>query len=76
MTGSGFNLSDIPSRLADQLRTTVTLTLADRFQYGDVLRCQQPDVVPEAGVRGRGLIAVDGRVLEYQTALAQPAEDD
>lgn len=76
VTGSGFNLSDIPSRLADQLRTTVTLTLADRFQYGDVLRCQQPDVVPEAGVRGRGLIAVDGRVLEYQTALAQPAEDD
>jgi S-DNA-T family DNA segregation ATPase FtsK/SpoIIIE len=36
----------------------------------------QFDILPEAGIKGRGLAYVDGRILEYQTALAVQADND
>lgn len=75
ITGAGFSISEIPGRLADNLRSTLCLELADVYQYGDALRTAQPPVRPEAGVHGRGLIRQDGRILEFQTALALPAAD-
>ncbi len=75
LTGGGFSMADIPTRLADQIRTTLTLELADAFQYGDALRTAPPKLLPEAGIHGRGLAGVDGTVLEYQTAVATPGED-
>ena len=76
ITGASFGITEIFSRLADNLRSTLTLELSDIYQYGDALRCLQPSLTPEAGVPGRGLIEVNGTILEYQTALALDGEDD
>ena len=75
VTAAGFGISEIPSRLGDQIRSTLCLSLSDSFQYGEALRVSLPAVLPEAGVPGRGLVVMDGRVLEFQTALALEAED-
>lgn len=76
ITAAGFGISEIQSRLGDHLRTTLCLELSDIYQYGDVLRIPQPAVFPESGIQGRGLINLDGAILEYQTALALIAADD
>ena len=76
ITGASFGLNEIFGRLADQIRTTLTLTLSDIYQYAEALRGPQPSVFPETGVQGRGLSIVDGITLEYQTALCNKAEDD
>ena len=75
VTGGGFSMTEIPTRLGDQIRTGITLELADAFQYGDALRTAPPKILPEAGIHGRGLVDRGGTVLEYQTALALPGED-
>lgn len=75
VTGGDFSSADIPPRLGDQLRTTLTLQLADAFAYGAAMRIPNPETLPESGVPGRGLADHNGAVLEYQTALALPIED-
>lgn len=76
ITGANFGITEIFSRLGDNLRTTLTLELSDIYQYSDALRCLQPSLTPETGVPGRGLTEVNGAILEYQTALALDGEDD
>ena len=48
----------------------------DKFKYADVMHTMKIDVLPEEGVRGRGLALVNGNLLEFHTALALSAEDD
>ncbi len=76
ITAAGFNIMEIPGRIADNIRTSLCLELTDIYQYGDALRCPQPQIFPESGTHGRGLVNLDGRVLEYQTAQAVEAQDD
>lgn len=76
LSGGGFSLSDIPNRLAGNIKTCLCLELKDRFTYTDYLHTMRFEVVPEAGVHGRGLCVIDRKVLEYQTALSLPARDD
>lgn len=76
VTAGGFGGTDIPNSLADNFRTTISLQMSDRFKYSDVLRTNHLDVYPEANVKGRGLVKIGGRVLEFQTALALKATDD
>ena len=76
MSGGGFGIAEIPNRIADNLRSVVCLEMGDKFKFGDVLRTMHFDVLPEEDVRGRGLIPVDGRILEFHTALARKAQDD
>ncbi len=76
ITGASFGITEIFSRLGDNLRTTLSLELSDIYQYGDALRCLQPSLTPEGGIPGRGLIEAGGAILEYQTALAAKNEDD
>lgn len=76
VSGSGFNSDEIPSRLGESLSTVLTLSLKDKYEYGELLHTMQIDVLPEKGVRGRGLAYYEGRVLEYQTALALEADND
>lgn len=76
ITGASFGITEIFSRLGDNLRTTLSLEMSDIYQYGDALRCLQPSITPEAGIPGRGLIEVNGAILEYQTALSLEGEDD
>ena len=75
-SSAGFGISEIPNRIGDNIRTVVSLEMSDKFKYMDVLRTTHIDVLPEAGIKGRGVGYVDGRILEFQTAVAVVAEDD
>lgn len=76
MSAAGFGMAEIPSRIGDNIRTVLSLEQADKFKYMEVLRISHLNILPEMDVRGRGLANVDGRILEFQTALSLPAEDD
>jgi len=76
VSAAGFGMSEIPSRIGDNIRTVFSLEQADKFKYMEVLRVTHLGILPETDVRGRGLANVDGRILEFQTALSLPADDD
>ena len=76
VTAAGYGISEIPGRIADNIRTNISLEQSDKFKYMEVLRVTKLGVIPEAGIKGRGLAEVDGRILEFQTAVAIEAEDD
>lgn len=76
ITAAGFGMSDVSNRIGDNIRSVVSLEMSDKFKYMDVLRTTHIDVMPEAGIKGRGIGYVEGRILEFQTALAFHAEDD
>jgi S-DNA-T family DNA segregation ATPase FtsK/SpoIIIE len=75
VTAGGISMQEIPSRMAENFRTALTLELPDPFAYGEVLHVIRPDVLPEARVKGRGLVYHGDRILEFQTALAAPSKD-
>lgn len=76
ITAGGFGITEIQSRIGDKLKTVICLEMVDKFKYADALRTIHFDVLPETGIKGRGLANVGGTILEFQTALAFPAEDD
>lgn len=76
ITAGGFGTGELQNRIADNFRSVICLELGDHFKYAEVLRTRAIDVLPEANIKGRGLANVNGRVLEFQTALALPAVDD
>lgn len=76
ITSAGFGISEIQNRIGDNIRTVISLEMSDKFKYLDVLRTTHVSVTPESGVKGRGIAFVEGRLLEFQTALAVSAEDD
>lgn len=76
ISAAGFGISEIPSQIGDNIRTVISLEQADKFKYMEVMRMTHINILPETDVRGRGLALVNGRVLEFQTALSLPAADD
>lgn len=72
----GFGMSEIPSRIGDNIRTIFSLSQADKFKYMEVLRTPHLENLPETGIKGRGITAIGGDILEFQTALSVPAKDD
>lgn len=76
VTAAGYGMAEIPGRIADNIRMNISLEQSDKFKYMEIMRVTKLDVIPEAGVKGRGLAEVDGRILEFQTAVAVEAEDD
>lgn len=76
IAGAGFNTTEIQVRLRDNIHRVVCMELMDRFQYGDCLNLMQIPVVPEPGIHGRGLVAINGEPLEFQAALPFTAPDD
>ena len=75
VSAGGIGMQELPSRLAENFRTGLSLEMPDMFAYGDVLRVVRPPVLPESKVKGRGLISYRERILEFQTALAAHAEN-
>lgn len=63
-------------RLYEKIKTTIALEMSDRFQYGDILRQYHIPVFPKANQKGRGLCRVQGKILEFQTALALEEQED
>ena len=76
ISGAGYGLTDITTRVGENLNTTLCLAMQDKFAYADYLHTMQIEVMPESGVKGRGLTHYGDRILEYQTALALEAEND
>ena len=76
LAAAGFSSMEIPTRVSDNIRRVVSLEMNDKFQYADVMRNMHLPVLPEVGVKGRGLVEVGEDILEFQTALAVEAEDD
>lgn len=76
LTANGFGSADIPGRVAENIKTVITTEMADKFAYGEVMHSYGIDVLPEAGVKGRGLAMYGKRMLEYQTALSIETQDD
>ena len=76
VTAGGFGGAEIPNRLAENFRNPISLEMGDKFKYGDILRTMHFATLPEANVKGRGLVNVGGAILEFQTALAVLADDD
>lgn len=76
VTAAGFGPSEIQAKIGDNIKTVICLEQGDKFQYADALRTMKLEVLPETGVKGRGLINVNGQFLEFQTALPIQAADD
>lgn len=76
LSGAGFSMTEIPGRLGENIRRTISLEMQDKFAYADVLKTMQITTLPESGVAGRGLVEIDGTVLEFQTCLSVEAADD
>lgn len=76
VSASGFGISAIPTRISDNIKTTITLEQQDKFKYMEVLHISKLELLPESNIRGRGLASVNDRVLEFQTALPVEAPDD
>lgn len=76
LSSNGFGSADIPNRVAENIKTVITTEMADKFAYLEVTHAPGTDVIPEAGIKGRGLALYGNRALEYQTALAFEAPDD
>ena len=76
ITAGGFGGAEIPNRLAENFRNPISLEMGDKFKYGDILRTMHFSTLPEANVKGRGLVNTGGTILEFQTALSVLADDD
>lgn len=76
LSSAGFGMAEIQNRISDNIKTVLSLEMGDKFKYMDVLRTTHMDVLPEVGIKGRGIGYVDGRLLEFQTAVAADTEDD
>ena len=73
---NGFGSFGLPTRIADHIKAVYALEMGDSFQYGEIFRGAKPQILPETGVKGRGLANMDGQILEFQTALCLMAKDD
>lgn len=76
ITCNAFGGAELQSKIADKMRQSICLELGDKYNYVDILHTSHLEVLPEANVKGRGLVEVSGSILEYQTALACRAEND
>ncbi|MBO5372065.1 MAG: type VII secretion protein EssC, partial [Lachnospiraceae bacterium] len=76
VSGGGIGMNDITSRVCENITESICLQLQDRYAYIDLLHSNQIDVLPESGVKGRGLVCVEDRILEFHAALAVDADND
>lgn len=76
VSGSGFGMNDITTRVGENLNTILCLALQDKYAYGELLHDMHIEVLPETQVKGRGLACYGKQILEYQTALAVRAQND
>lgn len=76
IAAAGFDTSEIPGRMRDTIHGRICLEMPDRFAYSDCLGVPMVNVIPDHSIAGRGLISVEGRTLEFQSALNNDSADD
>ena len=69
-------MNDITSRVCENITLSLCLQLQEKYEYIELLHTNQIEVLPESGIKGRGLADYEGRILEFQTALSKKAEND
>ena len=74
VTSAGTGNGGLPFRIVENIRTAVCLEMNDSFKYAEMLRVSRVPVLPERGIKGRGIAYVDGRILEFQTAAEGDGE--
>lgn len=75
ITALGAGGSELPARLFEKIKTTMTLELSDSVMYGDVLRRYRIGILPVEGCKGRGLCKVGEEILEIQVPLVSSQDD-
>ena len=75
LSGCSIGNNDIPSRVFENCRTGICLRLNDKYQYSECLRQPRLTLFPDAGIHGRGLAKIEGKILEFQTALCHDGND-
>ncbi len=71
---SANHFGEVHSRARQEIDSRIALRAKDRYEYTDILetRCtSEPDVKP-----GRGMCVVEGRPLEFHTAMLDPTVAD
>lgn len=76
ITSLGVSPAEIPARLFEKIKVSMSLEMSDKFQYGDILRQYQLSVLPRENVKGRGLARVRDKILEFQVPLVGGETDD
>lgn len=71
---SASSAAEIPGRIFEKVKTTLALSMSDRFAYGDILRKYSMDVLPRENTPGRGLCRQEERILEFQGVLFEEAQ--
>ena len=69
LSASGTGNGGIPFLIGENIHTAICLEMNDKFKYAEMLHVSRVPVLPEPGIRGRGITCVDGRILEFQTAM-------
>lgn len=76
ISAAGVGSSEIPNKVKDNIKTTICLEMGDRYKYMEAMGTNRLEIMPEEDIKGRGLAIWNGTVLEFQAAMALPAEDD
>lgn len=76
VSGNGIGMNDVTSRVCENITQSYCLQLQEKYEYTDLLHTNMIEVMPESGLKGRGLTDYEGRILEFQTALSVKAEND
>ncbi len=76
VSGNGISMNDVSSRVCENITLSLCIQLQEKYEYVDLMHTNQIEVLPESGIKGRGLADYEGRILEFQTALAVKAEND
>ncbi len=76
LSGGSIGMNDVTSRVCENISTAYCLQLQEKYEYTDILHTNQIEVMPESGIKGRGLVDYEGRILEFQAVLALRAEND
>lgn len=75
ITALGIGGNEIPGRLFEKCKDTLSLEMSDKFQYGDVLRQYHIPVTPEENQKGRGICKSGESILEFQVPLIDELDD-
>ena len=75
IASGGFGTGELQAKIGDKIRQVLTLEMDSKYSYGECLRTMKFEVLPEAGVHGRGLAVCNESVLEYQVGLAASGDD-
>lgn len=76
VTGQSYSFADVTGRVGENIETVYCLEYPEWFSYVEFLHTPHFDVLPENGIKGRGIAKIEEKILEYQVALALEADND